>query len=92
MNTIIHLHTHTGVILLKLNMTKNKEWTGLNTRIPSDIARELAVLCEITDKSMAQIVAHAIEHYMHEVKQINPPPAMQIDRFAWGLNKQTKKK
>ena len=64
-----------------------KEFTSINTRLPSEVLDTMKTLCQVTGKSVASLVTNAVEHYVSEVKQEDVKDAMLIDRFAYKLHK-----
>jgi predicted DNA-binding protein len=69
---------------------KKQTFTAIQCRVPDEIYADAKKLTSITDKSIASMVANAIEFYIGSVtnklteKQKN---TLKLDRFAYELSK-----
>lgn len=72
-------------------MKNDTLYHAINCRIPKDTYKKLQEILSITQKNTAITVADAIVHYVDCVTGNNDTlEALQIDQFAWKLNKRKK--
>tara|TARA_B110000305_G_C19113895_1_gene481039 strand:+ start:501 stop:713 length:213 start_codon:yes stop_codon:yes gene_type:complete len=69
---------------------KKQTFTAIQCRIPDEIHRDAKKLTGITDKSIASLVASAIEFYIGTVTDKlteKQKTTLKLDQYAYSLNK-----
>ena len=78
----------------KMNKKSKEDYIAINTRIPKEVYEQMLESLRVTKKTIGAYVGDSIVQYTQlittnesDAVQTN---AMQIDKFAWQLHRETK--
>lgn len=72
-------------------MKNNEVYHAINCRVLKKDYESLQEVCDITNRTVAQIVSDSIVYYTNCIKgEQKPTEALQIDQFAYNLKQKGK--